>query len=384
MRRTRAFLVVCAVAALLAIGALVGAHWIRSPAQQAADSRAPARTVLTAKVVRKVLSSVVTMRGSFTQGAPITFTPAGVANVGGSPPSALVLTKVLARAGDSIRAGQVMVEVDGRPVFALPGAFPAYRDLTVGDVGPDVRQLQQALHTVGYQVWDTAGTFGASTEAAARLLYERIGYPPPQTAAAEGASKDGKAQAASAPHVVVPMSEAMFLPVLPARLTRLGGGVGSTVRDPLLSLVSGGITLTGHLDGSSADLVRRGMAVHIVSEATGFTATGTVLSIGTKANSAGQLPVIIENRNTAAGWPQSELGDDVRVVITTAQTRTAALAVPVSAIATSADGKSRVTVIRGGRQHAVTVQPGASVEGYVEITDPRHQLQVGDAVVTGQ
>ena len=50
-------------AALLAIGGLIGASFVKSPQQLAADTAAPPATVTTATVVSQVLTSSVQMRG---------------------------------------------------------------------------------------------------------------------------------------------------------------------------------------------------------------------------------------------------------------------------------------------------------------------------------
>ena len=52
-----------------------------------------------------------------------------------------------------------------QPLFALTGTVPAWRDLTPGESGPDVTELQKALASLGYyDGGDTAGYFGAATE----------------------------------------------------------------------------------------------------------------------------------------------------------------------------------------------------------------------------
>ena len=50
-------------AALLAVGGLVGASFVKSPQQLAADTAPPPDTVTTAAVVSQVLTSSVQMRG---------------------------------------------------------------------------------------------------------------------------------------------------------------------------------------------------------------------------------------------------------------------------------------------------------------------------------
>src|SRR4029077_2682072 len=62
-RRRRVLLGVGIAAALLAVGGLMGASFVKSPQQLAADTAAPSPTVTTAKVVSQILTSSVEMRG---------------------------------------------------------------------------------------------------------------------------------------------------------------------------------------------------------------------------------------------------------------------------------------------------------------------------------
>jgi hypothetical protein len=52
-------------------------------------------------------------------------------------------------------------------------------------------------------------------------------------------------------------------------------------------------------------------------------------------------------------------------------------------VSLAADGTSRVLVDRGGKQEYVTVQPGLSTGGYVEINTPDGRLAPGQLVVVG-
>lgn len=73
----------------------------------------------------------------------------------------------------------MLLEVSGRPVFALPGRLPVYRDLKPGATGDDVKQLQKALADLGHGTGsDKAGTFGAGTKTALAAFYKSIGYDP--------------------------------------------------------------------------------------------------------------------------------------------------------------------------------------------------------------
>lgn len=89
------------------------------------------------------------------------------------------MTKLPLKAGDTVAAGQLLAEVSGRPVFALKGTLPVYRDLRPGATGDDVAQLQQALRALGHGTGaDAKGVFGAGTKAALTARYRAIGYDP--------------------------------------------------------------------------------------------------------------------------------------------------------------------------------------------------------------
>ena len=58
-------------------------------------------------------------------------------------------------------------------------------------------------------------------------------------------------------------------------------------------------------------------------------------------------------------------------------------AVPLSAVSLAADGSSRVQISRAGKLQYVTVEPGLTADGYVEVTAVDGELALGDEVVIG-
>ena len=76
-------------------------------------------------------------------------------------------------------------------------------------------------------------------------------------------------------------------------------------------------------------------------------------------------------------------GFSVRLTIPIETSNGAVTAVPTSAVSLAADGTSRVLVDRGGKQGYVTVQPGLSTGGYVEVKTPDRRLAPGQLVVVG-
>jgi HlyD family secretion protein len=466
VRRRRAVLAAAAAAALISLGGLVGSAFVQSPSQSAADTRPPRASVITAPVTSQVLRSTLVLRGSFADGKTVQVAPTSVATTANNPGGAsMVVTGVFTSAGQQVRAGKPLLEYSGRPVFALPGRIPAYRDLLPGETGKDVLQLQQALAALGYPTGgDDAGVFGVGTKAAVSRLYRAMGYPVPLTgqgtadavkaaqqqvdqarsalqdaqypaaAPEQGASpaagsaapgpqpsaspdglaalRQGLAQAEQAlaraqalDGAMLPQSEAVFMPSLPARVVSVPVSVGDPVKGTVLTLSQGGLRLTGMLDPADGPLVKPGMAVQVLDETSGAQLAGTVESVGAlvapgdaAAGSPGsgdpQAPQSVNGGaaylplgiDPSRAWDQNLAGQDVRITITAAASAGAVLAVPEAAITAQASTETSVTVLSpAGAQRQVTVRTGISASGLVQVTAlPGQSLAAGDQVVVGR
>lgn len=423
-------------ATLLAVGGLVGATFVRSPAQLAADSEPPPPTLLTAKVARQEISETVIFRGVVTAAHELDVTSAAGSPEGAQP----VVTAVNTADGKSVAAGKVLVEVSGRPVFALPGDSPAYRDLRPGSTGDDVAMLQAALQSMGLSTnGDTDGHFGAKTKNAVRQLYERSGFQPPTTASADGSQGDtlqganeavvhaerqlrDAREAADSGHAVadatedllaakkrlseldartgemMPASEVIFVPAFPATAHKVSVQAGDKLDDidgPLLTLSAGELQVVGGLEPADRALVRTGLAVDIDSDVTGFHTTGKVSAVAETPDlappgeeeagddaMAGQLAVTVT--------PDTELdpellGQDIRLTARSAASAKEVHAVPLAAVTSSADGRTYVTkIVPNGQRVRVEIRTGASGDGMVEVDPVGQALGVGDLVVTGE
>jgi peptidoglycan hydrolase-like protein with peptidoglycan-binding domain len=410
-------------AALLAVGGLIGASFVKSPQQLAADTAAPPATVTTATVASQVLTSSVQMRGLVypaTQydvyaSAPSSSSSSGAGAGAGSPGQgssatggsgpAVYISKLDVAAGTRITNGKQLAEIDGQPLFALTGTVPAWRDLTPGESGPDVAELQKALASLGYYGdGDTPGYFGSATGYAVSLYYEHLGYTPPSSGG-------------------VPEAAVVFLPSLPATVVAVNGATGAQPGQPFLELAArGSLALTGELPPAYAGQVKSGLKVTIYDEVTGIHATGTVADLGTattlmptgtvvniggSAGSAGSTGSASSGSSGSGssgsgGSSSSGLtafvpltvhpsrplasalnGENVLVTVETGQTEGPVLTVPVAAIVTTASGTSYVTVVGAhGKQAEVPVTPGISENGYVQVTPATSgKLAAGDHVV---
>jgi peptidoglycan hydrolase-like protein with peptidoglycan-binding domain len=420
-RRGRALALAAAGAALVSIGGVVGATFVKSAAQQRAEAQPPARTTLTSPVEKRVLASTVVVRGLVQSVRQVQMTPTSAQHA-----STLVVTAVKTRVGAAVQPGHVLLCVSGRPLIALAGNVPAYRDLRPNDDGDDVTQLQTALRLLGlYHGGDARGHFGAATKRAVRTLYDDAGFTAADTAGANGTDEREALRAAqdavtSAEKAVagnrtaqtervlrrarqdladlvartgpmVPSSEVVFVPAFPATVAKLGAGLGDPVKDPLITLATGDLAVTAKLPPQEAEALRAGMRVHITAESLGADAEGVISAVGAVTAKAGDdasgsetpfVPVTVKpSTPLASTWH----GLDVRVTVTAAQTDGAVLVVPLSAVSAAADGKTVVTVADGdGAQRRVEVRAGISGDGYVEVRPVYGRLEPGDEVVLGR
>ncbi len=307
-RRRVVLLAVAAAAALLSVGGLIGATFVKSPAQLAADTAAPPQTVTTAKATDQVLTATVAMRGVVYPSTQYNVSAGG----GGGP---AYITKLGVSTGKQVTNGRLLAEIDGEPLFVLKGAVPAWRTLSPGESGPDVAELQNALNLLGwYDEGDKPGYFGAATKDAVSAFYDYLGYTAPTTgsgtqqavnqaqkavdaddarvatakgrqlAAAQAQLSSDESALAAAEAVngpEVPQDQVVFLPDVPATVIAVSGGVGQQPGSPFVELsVSGSLSLTGELPPAYASQVKPGLTVTIFDEVTGDHATGKVSSVG--------------------------------------------------------------------------------------------------------
>lgn len=147
-RRRRA---VVATTIVIAVVATTISIWLvatraRTPAQRAA---APP-SELTAIVEKGPLSDEFTLDGRLRQQSQLPISGPEVTN------GRSVVTDLPVKRGDRVENRQLVAVVSGRPVIALEGKFDSYRDLHLGDKGPDVRQLRLALGLWGDDDYDDA------------------------------------------------------------------------------------------------------------------------------------------------------------------------------------------------------------------------------------
>jgi peptidoglycan hydrolase-like protein with peptidoglycan-binding domain len=156
---------------LLAVVSWIAGSRIQSPAEAAARTAPPAPSPILVPVEERVLSSDVVTRGTARFGLPqsISLAPSALKAEAG------VVTTLPTR-GDQLEEGDVLLTASGRPVFLLQGEIPAYRDLTAGLSGEDIRQLEVALKRLKFDPGPVDGIFDEKTSAAVADLYAAAGY----------------------------------------------------------------------------------------------------------------------------------------------------------------------------------------------------------------
>lgn len=130
--------------------------------------------VVTAEVEEREFGlSQDTFRGQVSLGAKTTV---------GAPESGegrAVVTNVYHKVGSTVRSGDLLAQVSGKPVLLLELPFPLYRDILGGDSGEDVSALQEELRSLGYYRGVVDGKYGVGTAQAVEQLYAAHGLIPP-------------------------------------------------------------------------------------------------------------------------------------------------------------------------------------------------------------
>jgi len=246
------------------------------------------------------------------------------------------------------------------------GDRPAWRELTSGLEGEDVRQLQENLLELGFggDALTASGTFDDPTIAAVKAWQASLGAP---------ASGD------------IELGEIVFLPGA-VRVAGHSVSTGDTVTAgfEVLTATSTDRVVTVDLAADEQALVTTGDKVEI-DLPDGTRATGSVAAIGTVATAAGEgqgtptVEVTIVLDDPAASGTVDQAPVDVLI---TTLSREDVLAVPVNALLALLEGGYAVEVVAtDGTTSLVGVETGLFQDGWVEIEVPSGALSEGDQVL---
>jgi hypothetical protein len=277
----------------------------------------------------------------------------------------------LPAAGQVVRRGQVLYQVNGDPVVLLYGSVPAYRSLSEGMTGADVRQLNANLVALGYatssELDPASDYFSAETAYALELYQDHLGIPETGSLAP---------------------AQAVFLSSA-ARVTTISAQLGAQAGpgSPVLQATATKRQVTIALDASEQSYVRDGDKVSITLP-DNQTTPGVVSYVGTVATTppssggTSSTPVITVDVTPSEPSATGHLDQaPVQVSITTA-TVSGVLIVPVDALVSLAGGGYAVEVVEPGGTHelvAVTLGLLDDAGGTVQVSGAG--LDAGQRVV---
>ena len=184
--------------------------------------------------------------------------------------------------------------------------------------------------------------------------------------------------------VQVPLDEIVFIPELPVRVKEVMAHVGDPAKGTVMSVTDNRLAIDSSLPLDAAPLVKPGMPAAIDEQALGIKARGVVERVADTPGTHGVdgYHIYFEVRVIETSTRQME-GISVRLTIPVKSTGGAVTVVPVSALSLAPDGKSRVQVKNRDALEYITVQPGLSADGYVEVAPVGRTLAPGQQVVVG-
>lgn len=367
MKGRKTLWLVVVVGLVASVVAWVATEAIESPREAAASAQAPPPSLITALVEQRVVGDEVITRGT----VAATESVEAITSLAGRAAQRAVISGHVPTPGRKVAAGDVIVEISGRPILAFKSVVPTYRDLRLGDQGPDVRRLNSGLEQMGFKVSQRSSDYSVATQTAVRALYRRAGYPP----VGEGD---------------LPSSEVVNFSQLPGAVISTNARLGADASKTSVQIAAGPLVVTATLPADRMGLVRAGTKLVLSSEILGESVDATVSTevvsqSGAAETSAtpGQTIVI----NPARPLPNSWAGQDVRVRVVGAQTPTKVLAVPITAVVMNASGETEVVVVdhnatsvADAHPERVPIKVGVVGGGWAEITPTKTTLQPGDAV----
>ncbi len=191
MRRNAVVAVTLAAVVGAAAGGWALGRNVKSSADAAAEADAPPASRITVPVEERTLSSNLIVRGTVRYDEPTPVALAGSVGTGtssGGAGAGSATVTVAPEQGDTIDDNSTVLEVSGRPVFAVQGDQPMYRPITPGATGDDVKQVEDALVRFGFDPGPVDGIYDAAAQAAVAAWYESKGY------AAQGLTTDQQTQ----------------------------------------------------------------------------------------------------------------------------------------------------------------------------------------------
>jgi peptidoglycan hydrolase-like protein with peptidoglycan-binding domain len=327
------------VAGVVAVGATAAAITVFNLRNSDDDAEATdSLPATTAEVTKETLIDRENHDGTLGHGNATTVSAHGSGTVTWLPPEGATITR-----------GKPIFKLDNKSVTLLYGALPAYRTLTTGIVGADVKEFEQNLWKLGYRGFTVDTTYSRATASAVKTWQGDLHLP-----------KTGLID----PSNIVYAADAV-------RVDSLTSEVGSQIGPgaPVEKITGTRPLVTVDLDSTSERLANQGAAVQVTIPS-GKRVGGTIIKVTTIVDQgSGNEPDTTKIEVTirfAAVVPTS--GAAIVTVAFAAGERKNVLAVPVAALLALSEGGYGVQVVEGTTTRIVAVQTGLFADGKAEVT----------------
>jgi peptidoglycan hydrolase-like protein with peptidoglycan-binding domain len=306
-----------------------------------ADRKHPSTAVglppATGKITRQTLVDTQTETGELDYGDATTLTGRLAGTVTALP-----------AVGSTLRLGEALARVDNAPIVLLYGALPAYRALSPGTRGADVKQFERNLYALGYRGFTVDDYYSAATVTAVKTWQHDLGLLRTGT---------------------VELGRISYAPG-PIRVDAQKAGLGEAVQPGIGLLTYTGTSMMASvkLDGTDKRLARTGVAVSLQLPG-GQQVTGKVVKIQTgTAGADGTAKTIVAlsiGQQKAVAGLEDGAAVDVRFTVSE---RKNVLSVPVVALLAVAEGGYGVELVSGSTSRIVAVRTGLFADGRVEVS----------------
>lgn len=402
------------VGAGIAVVALVVGTWFvaalfESPAQREANAAAPLSQPVFAVVEKGRLVDQRSYPGTVAYSNEVGFT------LTAADAMRSVVTGNPAPVGGRVSSGELLTEVNTRPVFLVASPFDFFRDIGFGDEGADVRALQEALVDRGY-LGRADGSYGAATAFAVVRWYRDAGYvaptrqrpttnatspdPSPVQGGADGSGSSGSSGSSGEPGSVgsgapskplvdafVPFRELLGVPSLPAIVIAapaIGAHVGGQTPD--LTLGTSTLIVRSEVPGAEAAGMKPGDRVTVVASSAQADAVVAAVEAQPPGKDGTPRPsVLTVSFGTDPAAPTSGRGATVTVQVQNAVVAEESLIVPTAAVVGRGEGRGVVVKRQAdGSLIEVPVTVAGSLRGRTAIAaDDGRALTDGDDVRVG-
>jgi peptidoglycan hydrolase-like protein with peptidoglycan-binding domain len=287
----------------------------------------------------------------------------------GVPGAAAGTITWLPRAGDVIERDGALYAVDERDVRSMYGTVPLWRDLERGLQGADVRQLNENLAALGYDV-SVDDRFGPRTEQAVRQWQQDRGHEVTAVLTADDvAFVDGAVRVAS-------VDGRLGERIAGGAGTGAGAGDAGAAAD-VLQVTSTRRVVSVTVPQRDAERLAVGTDVEVRVNGAGAAMPGSVVDVQPTTSEDGGTAVDVSvsfdpGKRTLPGAASAQVDAE-------GTTEHDVLSVPVAALVAGAGGRYAVDVVqRDGTTERVRVEPGFSADGRIAVTG---DLAAGDRVV---